>query len=203
MRHRARARKFGRSSSHRLAMYRNMVTSLLEHGRVETTDAKAKEVRRIAERMITLGKRGTLHARRRALRVIRSREVAARVFGDLAERFRERPGGYTRVLKLRRRVGDAAQLSILELVEGGAEAAEAGGKAAARKRGEKAAKPRKGAPAEAAAKEKGGARRKPAAEAAGRKARSGGKGQGKPKGGEVAARKPPAPRKTGRSSKSD
>jgi large subunit ribosomal protein L17 len=202
MRHRARARKFGRTSSHRLAMYRNMVTSLLEHGRVETTDAKAKEVRRIAERMITLGKRGTLHARRRALRVIRSREVAARVFGDLAERFRERPGGYTRVLKLRRRIGDAAPLSILELVEGGAEAAEAGGKAATRKRGEKAEKPRKGA---AAAKEPTGkgARRQAAAEAAGRKARAGGKGKGKPKGGEVAARKPAAPRKTGRSSKSD
>jgi large subunit ribosomal protein L17 len=202
MRHRARARKFGRTSSHRLAMYRNMVTSLLEHGRVETTDAKAKEVRRIAERMITLGKRGTLHARRRALRVIRSREVAARVFGDLAERFRERPGGYTRVLKLRRRIGDAAPLSILELVEGGAEAAEAGGKAATRKRGEKAEKPRKGA---AAAKEPTGkgARRQAAAEAAGRKARAGGKGKGKPKGGEVAARKAAAPRKTGRSSKSD
>src|SRR5262245_7195712 len=201
MRHRARARKFGRSSSHRLAMYRNMVTSLLEHGRVETTDAKAKEVRRIAERMITLGKRGTLHARRRALRVIRSREVAARVFGDLAERFRERPGGYTRVLKLRRRVGDAAPLSILELVEGAAEAAPAE-KAGARKRGEKAAKARKGAAApEAAAK--GGGRRKAAAEAEGRKARAGGRGKGKPKGGEVAARKPAAPRKTGRSSKSD
>jgi large subunit ribosomal protein L17 len=181
-------------------MYRNMVTSLLEHGRVETTDAKAKEVRRIAERMITLGKRGTLHARRRALRVIRSREVAARVFGDLAERFRERPGGYTRVLKVRRRVGDAAPLSILELVEGGAEAAPAGGKPAARKRGEKAAKPRKGAAAPEAAG-KGGARRQPAAEAAGRKARAGGKG--KAKGGDVSARKPTAPRKTGRSSKSD
>ena len=73
-------------------MVRNMVTSLLEHGRVETTDAKAKEVRRVAERMITLGKRGTLHARRRALRVIRDREVAARVFGDLADRFRAIPG---------------------------------------------------------------------------------------------------------------
>src|SRR5206468_12988422 len=93
------------------------VTSLLEHGRVETTDARAKEVRRVAERMITLGKRGTLHARRHALRVIRDRGVAARVFGDLADRFRQRPGGYTRVLQLRRRVGDAAPVSILELVE--------------------------------------------------------------------------------------
>ena len=116
MRHRARARKLGRTSAHRLAMYRNMVTSLLEHERIQTTDAKAKEVRRIADRMITLGKRGDLHARRRALRVIRSRDVAAKVFDELAERYRERPGGYTRVLKLGRRVGDAAPVSIVELV---------------------------------------------------------------------------------------
>lgn len=99
-------------------MYRNMVTSLLEHERIETTDAKAKEVRRIADRMITLGKRGDLHARHQALRVIRSRDVAAKVFDDLAERYRERPGGYTRVLKLRTRPGDAASLSLVELVEG-------------------------------------------------------------------------------------
>ncbi len=118
MRHRARSRKLGRTSAHRKAMYRNMVTSLLEHERIETTDAKAKEVRRIAERMITLGKRGDLHARRRALRVIRSRDVAAKVFDDLAERYRERRGGYTRVLKLRTRVGDAASLSLVELIEG-------------------------------------------------------------------------------------
>jgi len=199
MRHRARSRKFGRTSAHRLAMYRNMVTSLLEHGRVETTDAKAKEVRRIAERMITLGKRGTLHARRRALRVIRSRAVAARVFEDLALRYRDRPGGYTRVLKLRRRVGDAAPVSLLELVEGGEAAAAAEGAAkapAGRKRGgEKAAKARK---AEASGKEATGGRRQ--AETAGRKARPGGKGKAK---SDVAARKPAAPRKTGRSSKSD
>jgi len=118
MRHRARSSKLGRTGAHRQAMYRNLVTSLLEHERVETTDAKAKQVRRLADRMITLGKRGTLDARRRALRVIRKREVAAKVFEDLAERFRERPGGYTRVLKLRTRVGDAAPLSIVELVEG-------------------------------------------------------------------------------------
>jgi len=99
-------------------MYRNMVTSLLEFERIETTDAKAKEVRRIAERMITLGKRGGLHARRRALRVIRSREVASKVFDELADRYRERPGGYTRVLKLGIRKGDAAAVSIVELVDG-------------------------------------------------------------------------------------
>ena len=118
MRHRVRAGTLGRNSSHRLAMYRNMVTSLLDHERIETTDAKAKAVRRLAERMITLGKRGDLHARRRALRVIRSRKVAAKVFDDLAERFRDREGGYTRVIKSRYRVGDAAAMSVVELVEG-------------------------------------------------------------------------------------
>src|SRR5208337_1135116 len=120
MRHGNYGGKLGRTSAHRSALFRNMVTSLLEHERIETTDAKAKEVRRIAERMITLGKRGDLHARRHALRVIRSRDVAAKVFGDLAERFRERPGGYTRIVKHRVRIGDAAPLSILELVEGAA-----------------------------------------------------------------------------------
>ena len=98
-------------------MYRNMVTSLLEHERIETTDAKAKEVRRIAEKMITLGKRGGIHARRQALQVIRSREVAAKVFDELADRFREREGGYTRVVKLGIRRGDAAALSLVQLLE--------------------------------------------------------------------------------------
>jgi len=99
-------------------MLRNMVTSLLDRERIETTDAKAKELRRVADRMITLGKRGDLHARRQALSVIRSKEVTAKLFDELADRFRERPGGYTRVLKVRHRVGDAAPLSIIELVEG-------------------------------------------------------------------------------------
>jgi len=117
MRHRKLSGKLGRSASHRRAMFRNMVTSLLEHERIETTDAKAKQVRRLAERVITLGKRGDLNARRRALRVLRSRDVAGKVFGELATRYRERPGGYTRVLKLRHRVGDAAPVSIVELVD--------------------------------------------------------------------------------------
>jgi large subunit ribosomal protein L17 len=97
-------------------MYRNLVTSLLEHGRVQTTDAKAKGVRSLAEKMITLGKRGDLHARRRAMRVIRTRDVAAKVFDELADRFRDRPGGYTRIMKLGVRTGDAASMSIIELV---------------------------------------------------------------------------------------
>ena len=98
-------------------MFRNMVTSLLEHERIQTTDAKAKELRGFAERMITLGKRGDLHARRQAEAFIRSKSVTAKLFDVLAERYRERPGGYTRVIKVGRRVGDAAPTSIIELVD--------------------------------------------------------------------------------------
>jgi large subunit ribosomal protein L17 len=128
VRHRKRHGKLGRDSAHRKALLRNLVTSFLDRERIETTDAKAKELRRIADRMITLGKRGSLHARRQALSVIRSREVTAKVFDELAARFGGRPGGYTRVLKVRRRAGDAAPMSIIELVEG--EAPEAAKKAA-------------------------------------------------------------------------
>ena len=117
MRHRKSGRKLNRTSSHRKALMRNMVTSLLDHERIETTDAKAKELRGLADRMITLGKRGDLHARRQALSVIRSKEVTAKLFDELAERFRDRPGGYTRVIKVGNRVGDAAPVSIIELVE--------------------------------------------------------------------------------------
>ena len=116
MRHRKDHRKLGRTGAHRKAMLRNLVTSLLEHDQVRTTDAKAKEVRRVAERMITLGKRGTLHARRQALRTIRSRDVASRVFDVLADRYHERPGGYTRIFKLGRRPGDNAPMSLIQLL---------------------------------------------------------------------------------------
>ncbi len=119
MRHRKSGRKLGRTSAHRKAMLRNMVTSLLDHERIETTDAKAKELRGVAERMITLAKRGDLHARRQALSVIQSKQVTAKLFDELAERFRDRPGGYTRVIKVGTRVGDAAPISIIELVEQG------------------------------------------------------------------------------------
>jgi len=117
MNHRKSARKLGRTSAHRKALLRNMVTSLLEHEQIRTTDAKAKELRGVADRMITLGKRGTLHARRQALQTIRSKDVTSKVFSELAERYRERPGGYTRVIKLGQRVGDAAPMSIIELVD--------------------------------------------------------------------------------------
>lgn len=133
-------------------MYRNLVTSLLQHERIETTDAKAKEVRRLADRMITLGKRGDLHARRRALRVIRGSDVTAKVFGELAERFRSRPGGYTRVLKTRVRKGDAAALSIVELVGPLEEAKPEPKKKTAKKAATKKATTKKAATAKAGAK---------------------------------------------------
>jgi large subunit ribosomal protein L17 len=125
MRHRKQRGKLERPAGHRSALMRNQVTSLLDHEKIETTDAKAKVLRRVADRMITLGKRGTLHARRRALAVIRDRDVAAKLFDELAVRYAERPGGYTRVLKVRQRVGDAAPMSIVELVDRGAPAAPA------------------------------------------------------------------------------
>jgi large subunit ribosomal protein L17 len=145
-------------------MYRNLVTSLLQYERIETTDAKAKGVRRIAERMITLGKRGDLHARRRALRVIRSRKVTAKVFEDLAERFRDRPGGYTRIVKLRNRVGDAAPMSIIELVEETAAARGRSAKKGARKA--KAAEKTEPKKKKAAPKKKATSKKKAAAEKA-------------------------------------
>jgi large subunit ribosomal protein L17 len=154
MRHRVKARTLGRSAPHRTAMYRNLVTSLFEHERIRTTDAKAKGVRSLAEKMITLGKRGDLHARRRAMRVIRRRDVAAKVFDELAERYRDRAGGYTRIVKLGARPGDAASMSIIELVESGgpagraSKAAKAAGAKGAAKTGAK--RSRRGGEKEAA-----------------------------------------------------
>ncbi len=139
MRHRLNTRKLGRTSSHRVAMYRNLVTSLLDHEKVETTHAKAQEVRRLADRMITLGKRGDLHARRQALAIVREKGVAAKLFDELAPRYADRAGGYTRVVRTRRRRGDAAELSIVALVEGDAAPAAKGDEAKARKTGAKAA----------------------------------------------------------------
>jgi large subunit ribosomal protein L17 len=116
MRHLKAGRKLGRTSSHRLATLRNMVTSLLEHEKIQTTDAKAKELKRLADKMITLGKRGDLHARRQSLRIIRDKNVAKKLFDDIAPRFKDRNGGYTRIMKMRRRPGDNAPISIIELV---------------------------------------------------------------------------------------
>jgi len=117
MRHRKAGRRLGRNSSHRKAMLRNMVTSLLQHEKITTTDARAKELRKLAEKMITLGKRGTLHARRQALQVIQDKAVVAKLFEQIAGRYQERPGGYTRIIKLGHRSGDNAAMSVIELVE--------------------------------------------------------------------------------------
>lgn len=116
MRHRVERRKLGRSSAHREAMLRNMVTSLLEYERIETTLAKAKEVRRVADRMITLAKKGDLHSLRQAMKVIRKKEVAKKLFNDLVIHFNDRSGGYTRILKVGQRPGDNASMAIIELV---------------------------------------------------------------------------------------
>jgi large subunit ribosomal protein L17 len=117
MRHNKSGRKLGRNSGHRNAMLRNMVTSLLEHGRITTTDSRAKELRKLVDRMITLGKRGDLHARRQVSQVIRTRQVVAKLFDQIGPRFKDRPGGYTRIIKLGSRLGDNAPQSIIELVE--------------------------------------------------------------------------------------
>lgn len=117
MRHNKSGRRLGRNTSHRKAMLRNMVTSLLDVEKITTTDAKAKEVRKIAEKMITLGKRGDLHARRQALSVIQDKSVVAKLFERLAPRYAERNGGYTRIIKVGNRAGDNAPVSIIEFVE--------------------------------------------------------------------------------------
>lgn len=117
MRHRKAGVKLNRTSSHRNAMFRNMVTSLFQHGRIKTTDAKAKELRRWADHMVTLAKRGDLHARRQALAVMRDKKVVHALFESAQERFGESNGGYTRIVKIGIRKGDAAPLSLVELVE--------------------------------------------------------------------------------------
>jgi len=117
MRHQKSGRKLGRDSAHRKALYSNLAGALIEHGRIRTTEAKAKEVRPIVEKMITLGKRGDLHAHRQAVAFLRSKSVAHRLFAEIAPRFAERPGGYTRVVKLGPRPGDSAPMAYLELVD--------------------------------------------------------------------------------------
>lgn len=117
MRHNNSGRRLGRTTSHRVAMFRNMVTSLLNHERIITTDAKAKEIRSVAEKMITLGKRGDLHAHRQAASYIREKSVVTKLFSTIAPRYKERQGGYTRIIKLGQRLGDAASMSVIELVE--------------------------------------------------------------------------------------
>ena len=117
MRHAVRNRKLGRTSSHRRALFRNQLASLIEHGRIKTTLAKAKELRRVAEKLITRARQDTVHARRIVRRDVPSRDLVKKLFDDIAPRFADRPGGYTRILKLGPRNGDAAEMAILEFVD--------------------------------------------------------------------------------------
>jgi len=122
MRHQKSGRKFNRTSSHRKSMFANMAAALLKHEQITTTLPKAKDMRRVVDRLITLGKRGGLHARRQALSVLRDTTITAKLFGELAERYKDRPGGYTRVIKAGYRYGDMAPLGVLELVDRNPEA---------------------------------------------------------------------------------
>jgi large subunit ribosomal protein L17 len=117
VRHHRNGKKLGRDSSHRKALYSNLAGALIEHGRIKTTEAKAKAVKPLAEQMITLGRRGDLHARRQALSFLRSQDVVHQLFADVAPRFTDRPGGYTRIVKVGPRQGDSAQMVYLELVD--------------------------------------------------------------------------------------
>ena len=146
MRHRVAGKKLGRKTPHRLSMFRNMVTSLLDKEHIRTTLPRAKEVRPIAERMITLGKRESLHARRQALAYVKDPEVVAKLFKDLAPRFAQRNGGYTRIIRLGFREGDGAQMALLELIGSGYKATKAEEKKGA-KRAKKSEKSEKEKPA--------------------------------------------------------
>ena len=117
MRHARTGKKLGRDSAHRKALYSNLAGALIEHGRIKTTVTKAKAVKPLAEQMITLGRRGDLHARRQATAVLRSRDVVHKLFAEVAPLFKDRPGGYTRIVKLGPRPGDSAEMAYLELVD--------------------------------------------------------------------------------------
>jgi large subunit ribosomal protein L17 len=201
MRHAVKGRKLGRTTSHREALFRNQLQSLMDHERIVTTLPKAKELRPLAERVITRGKQGTVHARRWALRWLLRRDLVKKLFDDIAPRFSERPGGYLRIVKLGPRLGDGAEMAVIEMVDfvlpsdKGGEKAAAGKGAAKAGKGGKAGRagkrPAKGeAPAEAGAAAEG-------AEAAEQAAKAGGKAGGKAAGKRKAAgprRRPPAAR---------
>src|SRR5215467_14827044 len=135
MRHLKSGRKLSRSSSHRWALMRNLITSLLREEKIRTTDPKAKELRRWADRVITLGKQGSLHARRQALGIVQDKSVVRKLFDTIAPRFKDRPGGYTRIIKIGWRRGDAAAISMIELVGSDGES---GGSSAAKKKSRRA-----------------------------------------------------------------
>jgi len=141
MRHQKTGRKLGRNSSHRNAMFRNMVTSLFSHQQLETTDAKAKEIRGLAEKMITLAKRGDLHARRQALAYMQDKNVTHKLFDELQEKYHDRQGGYVRIFKKGIRKGDGAPTSIIQLVHVEKEVKKAKTKAKPENKPAKEAKP--------------------------------------------------------------
>ncbi len=143
MRHRIAGRKLGRTTSHRWALLRNMATSLFRHERITTTVSKAKELRPFAEKLITLAKRETLHARRQVMRHVKDREVVARLFDTLAARYATRPGGYTRIVRTGHRRGDSAEMAIVELVDSSIEIAKPKQRAAAPKKARKPATTRR------------------------------------------------------------
>ena len=116
MRHQVGGRKFDRNSGHRKALFRNLVQDLLKHGRIKTTEPKAKEIRPMAEKIITLARDGSVHARRQALRFVYDADVVAYVFSEVGPKYANRPGGYTRIVKLGPRLGDGAPMAIIELV---------------------------------------------------------------------------------------
>lgn len=153
MKHRVAGRKLGRTSAHRLALLRNLSAALIEHERITTTLIKAKELRRFAEKLVTLSKRETLHARRRALQRVPNRRAVAKLFDTLSARYSQRAGGYTRILKLGPRRGDHAEMALIEFVPAEGVAAAAGGAAgpAAKGRAGKLRRARKGPEAEEAA----------------------------------------------------
>jgi len=156
MKHRVVGRRLDRTTEHRTAMLRNLVTSLLDHEKIKTTTPKAKELKRFADKIITLGKKGTAHARRVAARDVRDVAMLEKLFGDVAERFKARPGGYTRIIRVGNRVGDNASMSFIELVDRKKAAAEGEEKveAKAEKKAEK--KTEKKAAAPKTAKKKAG-----------------------------------------------
>jgi large subunit ribosomal protein L17 len=167
MRHRVAGKKLGRKTAHRRMMFRNLVTSLLDKERIRTTLPRAKAVRPIAERMITLGKRESLHARRQALAFVRDAEVVSKLFATIAPRFAQRSGGYTRIIRLGFRDGDGAQMAILELIgsefKPSKEESKGGKKAKKQEKPAAAADEDKEAPDKEAKKEKRAGRKKKAA----------------------------------------
>jgi len=149
MRHRKSGRQLSRNSSHRWALMRNLVTALLRDEKIQTTDPKAKELRRWVDRVITLGKAGSLHARRQVLGIVQDKAVVRKLFDTIAPRFKSRAGGYTRIIKIGWRRGDAAQMSLIELVAGADEAA--AGKSGGAKKSRRARRKQPAKEAEAAA----------------------------------------------------